>query len=257
MPSSAFVIVISPSDTLTLFTAFIPSSPAEILIVPPVILILPSPSAIVGLSSSILDAFAFIASPVDVMFIVPPDISHSIDALIPSLVDVVPSFVVVPVVNVTVPSAILTVPPSNISPSYAGSSSDFIASPFEFTVILPLSIVTESLPFIPLFAASVTFNVKFFIVTSALQPIALLYVELTLSVPLPFIVKSFLLYTHALTVSSLYVAVDVNEFVVPFLAERSTLPFVAANGAPVVDVTSTPSRFMVTSSDFVGSATAI
>ena len=90
------------------------------------------------------------------------------------------------------------------------------------------------------------FNVKFFIVTSALQPIALLYVELTLSVPLPFIVKSFLLYTHALTVSLLYVAVDVNEFVVPFFAERSTLPFVAANGAPVVDVTSTTSRFIVT-----------
>ena len=45
------------------------------------------------------------------MLIVPPDIAHSIDALIPSLVDVVPSFVVVPVVNVTVPSAILTVPP--------------------------------------------------------------------------------------------------------------------------------------------------
>ena len=48
-----------------------------------------------------------------------------------------------------------------------------------------------------------------------------------------------------------------NEFVVPFCRKVNFLPFVAANGAPVVDVTSTPSRFIVTSSDFVGSATAI
>ncbi len=79
------MIVISPPETVTFFTALIPSSPADMLIVPPVILTQPSPSdgvwvRVVSSRYATLEAFALIASPVAFIVISPPATVSSVSA---------------------------------------------------------------------------------------------------------------------------------------------------------------------------------
>ena len=242
---------------VTFLTAFIASSPADAVTLPPVINTQPSPSAGVPLVSvessryATLDAFALIASPAAVMLIVPPAIVSSISACIPSPLDIVPSVsVIVFAVMLITPPFIVTFPPSTtVSPVVAsvtssGSLSDFIPSPPETTVtdLFFFVIFTELSPLMPLLPAF-TYKSQTPISRSSLQRIPLPRAELAVILPSPFTARSFLLYMpHALSADAL------NVFSVSAAGTRVTFPDVALKASSLVFVTFTLLRLTIISS---------